>query len=83
MDRKQIIENYLELCRKAHEVEYYWENWIATDEELDEANGRAQGYMYDHHITRQEITDHQDTKRNVTKCSSVDEAFATMQKIFA
>ena len=80
--RSNIIENYLELSRKAHEVEYYWETGIATDEELDEANDAALNYYSENGITRQELTDYQDAKRNVTKCNSVDEAFAAMQKIF-
>lgn len=82
MNRAQIIENYLDLSRKAHEVEHYWENGVATDEELDLANNRALHYMGNFGITRKEITDHQDQKRNVTKCDSVDEALAAMQNIF-
>jgi len=82
MNRNDIIESYLELARKAQEVEYYWENSIATNDELDEANNAALGYYLENGITRQELTDHQDAKRNVIKCKNVDEALSAMQRIF-
>ena len=81
-NRNQIIETYLELARKAQEVEYYWENSIATNNELGAACGAANAYYVENEITRQELTDYQDAKRNVTKCDSVDDALAVMEKLF-
>ena len=83
MNRNKIIETYLELSRKAHEVEYYWESGIATDDELDESNGAALGYYEENGITRQELTDYYDARRNVTKVDNVNDAFAAMQKAFS
>ena len=81
-DRNKIIESYLELSRKAQEAEYYWENGAGSEETFRSLADNAFEYYDYHGITRQELTDHQDAKRNVTKCKNVDEAFAAMQKIF-
>jgi len=83
MNRNQIIETYLDLATKAHEVEYYWENGIATDSELSESNNAALDYYDDNNITRQELTDYQDSKRNVVKTDNVNDALAAMKKVFS
>jgi len=83
MSRNQIIETYLDLAAKAHEVEYYWENGIATDGELSESNNAALDYYDDNNITRQELTDYQDSKRNVVKTDNVNDALAAMKKAFS
>jgi len=83
MNRDKIIETYLELARKAHEVEYYWETGIATDPELAEANNTALEYYADNNITRQELTDYYDAKRNVVKCNNLDEAKQALSNFFS
>jgi len=83
MDRGQIIETYLELSRNAQEAEYYWENDTGSEETFKALANNALAYYDYHGITRQELTDHQDAKRNVTKCNNVDEALAAMEKIFS
>lgn len=83
MNRTQIIETYLDLCRKAHEVESYWETGIATDTELSEANSAALNYYDDHGITRQELTDYNDRRRNVVKTDNVNDALAAMKSFFS
>jgi len=60
MNRNQIIETYFELARKAHEVDYYWEQSIATNNEWQEANGAVLRYYFEHNITQQELTDYYD-----------------------
>jgi len=83
MDRGQIIETYLELSRNAQEAEYYWENNTGSEETFKALTNNALAYYDYHGITRQELTDHQDAKRNVTKCNNVDEALAAMEKFFS
>lgn len=83
MNRDKIIETYLELARKAHEVEYYWETGIATDAELAEVNTDALEYYADNHITRQELTDYNDARRNVVKCKNLDEAKQALNNFFS
>lgn len=82
MNRNQIIETYLELSRNAQEAEYYWENNTGSEETFKALANNAVAYYNYHSITRQELTDYHDSKRNVIKCDSVDDALAAMKKIF-
>ena len=84
MNRNQIIENYLDLAAKAQEAErgYLFLDTNSKDV-FDEALDVAVSYYRDNNITRQELTDYDDSKRNVVKTDNVDDAFAAMQKAFS
>jgi hypothetical protein len=83
MDRKQIIETYLELSHNAQEAEYYWENNTGSEEVFKALANNALSYYNYHGITRQELTDYNDSKRNVVKANNVDEALAAMENFFS
>jgi len=83
MDRKQIIETYLELSRNAQEAEYYWENNTGSEEVFKALANNALSYYNYHGITRQELTDYNDSKRNVVKANNVDEALSAMENFFS
>jgi hypothetical protein len=83
MDRKQIIETYLELSRNAQEAEYYWENNTGSEEVFKALANNALSYYNYHGITRQELTDYNDSKRNVVKVNSTKDALAAMENFFS
>jgi len=83
MNRNKIIETYLELSRNAQEAEYYWENGTGSEETFKSFANNAIAYYDYNGITRQELTDYYDTRRNVTKSDNVNDAFAAMQKVFS
>jgi len=83
MDRGQIIETYLVLSRNAQEAEYYWENNTGSEETFEALANNALSYYNYHGITRQELTDHNDAKRNVVKCDNLDEAKQALSNFFS
>ena len=84
MNRNEIIENYLDLAAKAQEAErgYLFLDTNSKDV-FDEAVNVAMSYYRDNNITRQELTDYNDSKRNVVKCDNVNDALAALRKAFS
>lgn len=83
MDRKQIIETYLELSCKSQEAEYYWENNMGSGEAFKTLAQNALSYYNYHGITRKELTDYNDSKRNVVKVNNTKDALAAMENFFS
>jgi len=84
MDRNQIIKTYLDLADKAQEAErgYLFLDTNSKDV-FDEAVNVAMSYYRENGITRQELTDYNDSKRNVVKCDNVNDALAALRKAFS
>jgi hypothetical protein len=84
MDRNQIIKTYLDLAGKAQEAErgYLFLDTNSKDV-FDEAVNVAMSYYRENGITRQELTDYNDSKRNVVKCDNVNDALAALRKAFS
>ena len=82
-NRNEIIEKYLELSRKVQKAGADFEVGVSDLSKLLEITDEFIQYSDDNDITRQELTDYQDSKRNVTKVDNVKDAFAAMQKAFS
>lgn len=82
MSREHIIETYLNLSRKAQETEADWENGNVSETTFIEAADAAHLYFYENNITRNELTEYNDRKRNVVKASTVEEAAASLTNFF-
>ena len=84
MNRNQIIKTYLDFAGKAQEAErgYLFLDTNSKDV-FDEAVNVAMSYYRENGITRQELTDYNDSKRNVVKCDNVNDALAALRKAFS
>jgi hypothetical protein len=80
MNRNQVIETYLDLAGKAQEAE---RGYLFLDTNSKEAVNVAMSYYRENGITRQELTDYNDSKRNVVKCDNVNDALAALRKAFS
>jgi len=83
MDRNQIIETYLELSRNAQEAEYYWENDAGSEDTFKEFANNALSYYDYHGITRQELNDYNDRRRNAVKVDNVEDALTAIENFFS
>ena len=83
MDRSQIMETYLELSHNAQEAEHYWENDTGSEETFKALANNALAYYDYHGITRQELTDYNNTKQTVVKCDNHNAALAAMKNFFS